>query len=104
MEMSCRMISSLHPGAALIGKFVIVLLLSVIIGIVAAFPWESHFFGVLGSFLFSFFLPGIIFVAFIGGGMHDLAEVDVVLGVLVQMVVMWGALSLVIRSSRRTEK
>lgn len=98
------MVYSLHSGSALIGRLVIVLLLSVIIGFVSASSWESAFLSALGSFLFSFFLPGIIFVAFFGGGMHDLAEVDVVFGVLVQMIVMWGALSLVIKVSRRTGK
>lgn len=80
---------------------VVIAALSVFVGLFVALEWDGSFMSSISSGLFTLFLPGITFVVFLFGGFHDANEVHVVLGVLVQILVLWFLLKLLYKKCNK---
>lgn len=77
---------------------IIVLILALVVGVFVAIDWDVLMLKQISSGLFSFFIPGISVVVFLSGGFHQASEIHVVIGVALQIILLWWMIQIVYRA------
>jgi len=70
-------------------EFILVILVSVLVGVFVALKWDIVWVDYFSEKLFLFFLPGIMMAIAFNGGVSDANEIIVFFGVVAQALILW---------------
>ncbi len=78
-------------------EYIYVIIISTAIAWYIIFDWTNDILNIISSLLFKFFLPVVSAVIIVTGGFHEASEYHVVIGVILQMLLLWFILKFIIK-------